>query len=213
LAAVAEMSLASGCGRLAPDMVERVQATANRLRGTSYDWARPLALAHAAAWSYAPGDKAGAAAVIPVCEQLVEEAREFGPGAVAWSLQPLFWANLDAGRTEPARAAAEAALAAAIDARLSILESRMAFNRARAAEAQGSHDEAWHYAEHAVRVARATGETFVVAAATQLMADVAVSRDDAALARDLLASIIDAVAESMTQAAADEVVAKMAALA
>jgi predicted ATPase/class 3 adenylate cyclase len=212
LVAVAEMSLASGCGRLSPDMVERVRTTADRLAGTAYDWVRPLALGHAAAWSYPSGDVAGAAAAVPVCEQLVEQARAFGPGALAWSLQPLFWTNLDSGRIDGARAAAEEALAAATEAHLSILESRMAFNRARIAMAQADHDEAWRYAEHAVRVARATGETFVVAAATQLMADVATARNDVALARDLLASIIDAVAESMTQADADQVVARVAAL-
>jgi hypothetical protein len=124
----------------------------------------------------------------------------------------LFWTNLDAGRTDAARAAADAAVAAAKDADLSILESRMAVNRARMALVEGDHDAAWGHAEHAVRVARSSGETFVVAAATRLMAESAAARGETALARDLLASIIDAVAESMTQADADEVVARIAEL-
>jgi predicted ATPase/class 3 adenylate cyclase len=209
LLAVSEMSLASGCGRLTDDMVERVRRTADRLSGTEYEWVRPLALTHAAAWSYPPGDVAGAEHAITLCEGYVEQSRPFGPGALGWALQTLFWANLDAGRTDDARVAAEQALAAAVEARLSILESRMAVNRSRVALVQGDYDAAWEYAEYAVRIARGSGETFVVAAATQLLADVAIARHDTALARDLLASIVDAVAESMTPADVDAVVARM----
>ena len=212
LLAVAEMSMASGCGRLVPEMVDHVRRTADRLAGTAYEWARPIGLAHTAAWSYTSGDVDGALRAIPMCEQFVEESRPFGPGATGWALQTLFWTNLDAGRREQARSAADAAVAAAADARLSILESRMSFNRARMAVTQADYDTGWAYAERAVRVARATGETFVVAAATQLMADIAVARGDRPLARDLLASTIDAVAESMTPAAVEEVVSRVAAL-
>ncbi len=212
LVALSEMSLASGCGRLASDMVDRVRRTADRLSGTPHEWARPVGLAHAAAWSYPPGDLAGARQAIPQCEQLVEESKRYGPGAAGWALQTLFWTNLDAGNTDRARDAADQALAAAGEARLSILESRMAFNRARIAAVQGDYDSAWENAEHAVRVARATGEAFVVAAATQVLADVALARDDLALARDLLASTIDAVAESMTQADVDAVLVRLAGL-
>jgi tetratricopeptide (TPR) repeat protein len=193
-------------------MVERVSRTARRLASTPHEWAGPVGLAHAAAWSYQRGDVAGAERAIEQCARLVEEARPFGPGALGWALQTLFWANLDAGRTDGARAAAEDALAAAVEARLSILESRMAFNRARVAAVESDYDAAWEYAERAVRISRATGEAFVVAAATQLMADVAIARNDTALARDLLASIIDDVAESMTQADVDAVLARIAAL-
>jgi tetratricopeptide (TPR) repeat protein len=206
------MSMASGCGRLTPEMVDHVRRTAPRLADTDSAWAHPVGLAYTAAWSYPSGDVAAAECAIAVCEQLVEEARPFGPGALGWTLQTLFWTCLDAGQTERARVAAEQAFAAAGDARLSILESRMAFNRARIEAADKQWDQAWAHAEHAVRVARGTGEPFVVAAATQLMADVAVARGDIALARDLLASIIDAVAESMTQADADAVVARVAEL-
>ena len=212
LLAVTEMSLASGSGRLTPQMVERVSATADRLADSPYAWLRPFALAHAAAWSYPSGDVDGAMRAIPVCQRFVEEARPYGPGAVGWCLQTLFWTNLDAGRTEEALAAADAALDAAAEARLSIMESRMSVNRARIAISQADYETGWDYAERAVRVARETGETFVIAVATQMMADVALARGDVALARDLLASAVDAVADSMTQADADAVVARLAEL-
>jgi hypothetical protein len=170
-------------------------------------------LAHASAWSYPSGDADGAAAAVPVCEALAEASSPFGPGAVGWALQTVFWTNLDAGRLDRARAAADAALAAAAEADLSILASRMAVNRARMAIVEGDLDGAWSHAENAVRVARASGETFVAAVATQLMADVAARRGDVSVARDLLASVIDDVAESMTQRDADAIVGRIAELA
>ena len=212
LLVLTEMSMASGSGRLVPEMVERVRGTADRVKGTPYEWVRPIAFAHVAAWSYTTGDVDGAANAIPLCRKFAAEAAAYGPGARGWALQTLVWTNLDAGRLEDARAAADAAVAVAAEARLSILESRMSVNRARMAMSQADYDTAWSYAERAVRVARGTGETFVIAVATQLMADVALARGDVALARDLLASIVDAVADSMTQADVDAVVGRLAEL-
>jgi hypothetical protein len=62
-------------------------------------------------------------------------------------------------------------------------------------------DDAWTYAERSILAARRTGEAFVASTATQLLADVADRRGDPELARDLLVSILDAVAESQPPSA------------
>jgi hypothetical protein len=77
----------------------------------------------------------------------------------------------------------------------------MALNRARIEFAADHLDDAWEFAERAVVAARRTGETFVVAAAVQLLADVAGRRGDRDLARDLLMSVLGAVAETQPPAA------------
>jgi hypothetical protein len=105
------------------------------------------------------------------------------------------WVTLDAGRVDEARAAADEAMTAAVAAQFSIGESRMALNRARIAMVGDELDDAWSYAERSIVAARRTGETFVASTATQLLADIAERRGDRELARDLLVSILDAVAE------------------
>jgi hypothetical protein len=74
----------------------------------------------------------------------------------------------------------------------------MAVNLARIAIASGDNETAWRHAERAVEVARGTGDTFVVIVGTQLLAQLAESRGDVRSARDLLASVLDAVAETQT---------------
>jgi hypothetical protein len=151
-----------------------------------------------AAWSYASGDPAAAARAIPVCERAVEAARHFAPAVLAFTMQPLMWANMDAGFVGAARQCGEEALALTGAAGLSIGESRLAVNLARIAIESGDNATAWRYAERAVEVARGTSDTFVVIVGTQLLAQLAEARGDLRSARDLLVSVFDSVSETQT---------------
>ena len=196
------MCFESNAGELDPETVAAAQATAPALEESRHPWLRAVTDAYTTAWSYPAGDAEAAAACVDRCRATVDLVASFGPGVTAWCLQPLIWVNLDAGRLEDARTAADAGLAAASAARLSIGESRMALNRGRIALAENDLDGAWAFAERAIVAARRTGETFVASTATQLLADVADRRGERALARDLLVSVLDAVAESQPPAAA-----------
>jgi predicted ATPase/class 3 adenylate cyclase len=204
LMTLGELFYASNTGPIDADMVARARLRSPELAGTSRAWLTPLADAYCAAWSYLPGDATAAAQAVPACEQAVEAVRGYGPATLTATLQPLLWVNLDAGNVDAARQVADEGLAAATEAGLSHFESRMALNRARIALACDDLDSAWRYAERAVTLSRATGETFVVTAATQLLSQVAESRGEFSTARDLLASIFDDVADSQS---ADEVAA------
>ena len=195
------LCFSSNAGRIDPDLVSASRETAAAMAQTRHPWLVPVTQAYTTAWSYPPGDAAAAAACIEPCRAAVEAVRPYGPGATAWCLQPLVWVTLDAGRLDEARAAADEAIDAAAAAQFSIAESRMTLNRARIALAADELDDAWSYAERSIVAARRTGEVFVASTATQLLADVAERRGDRELARDLLVSILDAVAESQPPSA------------
>jgi tetratricopeptide (TPR) repeat protein len=168
--------------------------------------------AYVAAWSYPRDDPAAAARCSDECAATVEQLQSQPPAVLAWALQALLWASLDAGRLDMARQAADDALAAATSANLSFAESRMALNRARIALAADDLDRAWQDAERAAVVSRRTGEPFVASVATQLLADVAERRGDRDRARDLLLSVFDEVAESHPPAALAALQERIAAL-
>ena len=198
LVAITELFCASNCGRIEPEMIARVSRCAPLFAASARPWVGPLADAYAAAWSYASGDPVAAARAIPACERAVEAARQFAPAVVALTMQPLMWANVDAGFVGAARRCGEEALALTSAAGLSIGESRVAVNLARIAIESGDNATAWRYAERAVEVARGTSDTFVVIVGTQLLARLAEGRGDPRSARDLLASVLEAVSETQT---------------
>jgi hypothetical protein len=204
LANLLRMCFESNVGPIERRTIDAAAETSSLLADSRHPWLRPLTDAYTTAWSYPPGEAAGAAACIPRCRATVEEVREYGPVITSWALQPLIWVNLDAGRLEDARAAADEGLTGAETTGMSIRESRMALNRARIAVAESDFDAAWRFGEQAAAAARRTGETFVLSAATQILADVAVARGDTTLARDLLVSILDLVVESQPPAAVAE---------
>jgi hypothetical protein len=74
----------------------------------------------------------------------------------------------------------------------------VAVSLARIAIESGDNATAWRYAERAVEVARGTSDTFVVIVGTQLLARLAEGRGDPRSARDLLASVLEAVSETQT---------------
>jgi hypothetical protein len=201
LAKLLLMCFESNTNRVDAEVVAAAREAAPALAQTRHPWLVQVVQAYTTAWSYPPGDRVAAAACIAPCRAAVDAVRGFGPGPTAWCLQPLVWVTLDAGRLDEARPAADEALTAAVAADFSIGESRMALNRARIALAADELDDAWSYAERSILAARRTGEAFVVSAATQLLADVADRRGDRELARDLLVSILDAVAESQPPSA------------
>jgi predicted ATPase len=207
------MCCQSNLGGAEPAAVSAAAETARLLTTTRHAWLAPLVEAYVAAWSYPPGDQAAAAACIDRCVTLADELRGQPAGVQAWASQPVLWACLDAGRLADARRAADEGIAAAAAANLSVAESRMALNRARIALAAGDLDLAWHDAEHAITVSRRTGERFVTSIATQALADVAERRGDPGLARDLLFSVLDDVAESQPPAALQALKQRIAALA
>jgi hypothetical protein len=210
LAQLLLMCFESNSGQVDAEVVAATREAAPALSQTRHPWLAPVAEAYTTAWSYPPGDSSGAAACIEPCRTTVDAVRGYGPGPTTWCLQPLVWVTLDAGRLDEARAAADEALAATVAADFSIGESRMALNRARIALAEDELDDAWSYAERSIVAARRTGELFVASAATQLLADVAERRGDHELARDLLVSILEAVAESQPPSALASLRARIA---
>lgn len=183
----------SNVGPIDPQSVATCAASAPLLSQTRQPWLRLVASSYATAWSYMSEDRSAASAAARTCERIAQEAQLYGSGIWQWCLQPVIWANLDAGELGAAQAAADQALA--VSAGLSFRESRAALNRARVALAADNLDDAWAFAERATSAARRTGEFFVANAAIRLMADVAERRNDRALARDLLLSIVDLVTE------------------
>jgi hypothetical protein len=113
-------------------------------------------------------------------------------------MQPLMWANLDAGFVSAAQRSGEEALALTSAAGLSMGESRIAVTLARIGLESGDKASAWRYAERAVEVARGTSDTFVVIVGTQLLAQLAEARGDLRSARDLLVSVLGSVSETQT---------------
>lgn len=191
-----ELCFASNVDKLSPELVARTMAAVPALATSPRPWLAPVVHAYCTAWSYPAGDRAAAQAAIAACEHDVEQVRGYPPTLLGFALQPLIWVNLDAGHVDEALRHADDAMTAAAAGGLSLLESRIAVNRARISLAGGDLDEAWQDAERSARVARSTGETFVVVVATRLLADVAEARGDYTLARDLLVSVIDAAAET-----------------
>ncbi len=196
MAHVLELCFVSNIGAIPAEIISAVRQTVHLLRESDRPWLAPMTEAYVAAWSYPAGDAAGAVAAIPACEEAVAEMRGYGPQALSLGLQPLVWVNLDAGRFDAARAHADEGLAAAASSGASFLESRMALNRARVDVAAGDSDAAWEHGQRALAAARATGDTFVAIVATRLLAEVAEERAEPTTAQDLLASIIDAVADT-----------------
>ena len=111
------------------------------------------------------------------------------------TLQALTWACMEAGDLDAAREAAQEALALMRDAGLSAWQSRIGANLAHVAIRAGDLDAAWRHAEQAVAAARATSDTWVLIAVTQLLSGIAAQRDDLRSARDLSLSLLDAVTE------------------
>ena len=187
------MAAESNVGPIDPRSVTACAASAHLFTRTRQPWLRLVAEGYTTAWSYPRDDRSAAMSAAARCEGIAEAARQHGSAIWQWCLQPVIWTNLDAGKLDAARAAADQALA--VSTGMSFRESRAALNRARIALAADQLDDAWVFAEQATSAARRTGEFFVANAAIQLMADVAERRDDRALARDLLLSIVDLVTE------------------
>jgi predicted ATPase/class 3 adenylate cyclase len=195
LAAAIAMMCSSNVGPVPPEEVTRVRETSLLLASTSRSWFTAVLDGYVAAWSYAPGDPEAALRAVPVCELGVDAAGAVGVSAEAVSLQPLIWALFDAGELDLARGYVERGLARARQAGLAMVEGRMAVNLSRITLAQEDLDTAWSSAEHAVGLARGTGEPFVVVAATEQLVEVAKRRGEYPTAAALLSSIIDAVAD------------------
>ncbi|HEU5035031.1 MAG TPA: adenylate/guanylate cyclase domain-containing protein [Mycobacteriales bacterium] len=195
LLAVAQLFYASNLAPIDRDMVEQVRDSLPLLTGTARAWLQPVAEAAVAAWSYPPGDRDAAERAIAVCERTLAQAG----GSTHLSLlilQPLIWVNLDAGHLEAGRRWADEGVAIAVAAADGgLFESRMTLNRARIAQAMGDLDAAWVDAERSMRTARATGEPFVANAAARLLAQVADARGEYDRARDVLASVLDTLAD------------------
>jgi predicted ATPase len=203
LVRVAQLFLASNLAPIDRGMVEQVRRTLPLLDGTPRAWLRPVADACVAAWSYPPGDRDAARHAIAVCECAYAETGDSRHLSLL-VLQPLIWTNLDAGDLDAARRWADEGLAIAAAAPAGLFESRMALNRSRVAQAMGDLEMAWVAAEQAMSTARAQGEPFVANAAARLLAQIAESRGEFDRARDLLASVLDTLADF---APADEVAA------
>jgi hypothetical protein len=209
IACLLELCFVSNIGPIPAETIDTTRRTMHLLRRSGRPWLAPMTEAYVAAWSYESGDVAGAVAAIPACEQAVAELRAQAPQALSLVLQPLVWVNLDAGRLDAAREAADQGLGAATASGATFVESRMALNRARVDVAAGDSEAAWVHAERAATAARSTGETFVAIVATRLLAQVAEGRGEYATARDLLASVIDAVADTQSPEQLDEVMSDL----
>jgi predicted ATPase/class 3 adenylate cyclase len=189
--------LHSNAGPVPQEQVSGVAEVVSALDGHEPEWFAPTTRSALAAWSYSPGDAAGAEAAIAGCRAALEAGRDFPAGIQTVLLQSLVWVSLDSGRLDEARTAAEAALASATAAG-SFMEGRMALNVARVDLAAGRIADAEAFAGRAVSVARATGDTFVATVATRLMARIAEDEGRFETARDLLAGILDEVAQTQT---------------
>jgi ATP/maltotriose-dependent transcriptional regulator MalT len=113
-------------------------------------------------------------------------------------IQPLIWVCLDAGRLDEARDCADEALEAATTSGVSFMESRMALNRARVDLAAGNLTDAAEFATRAITVARSTDDTFVTTTAVRFLAQIEEREGRYETARDLIASVLDDVAETQS---------------
>jgi hypothetical protein len=136
--------------------------------------------------------------MIPECLAAVASGADLPLGARPMLLQPLIWVYFDSGQLDSARITVDEALTAAVTSGVSFMESRMALNRARVDFAAGDPTSAAKYASRAVTVARSTGDTFVATTAIRLMARIEEDLGHYAMARDLLASVLDDVAETQS---------------
>ena len=209
LAQMLELWLYSNTGPIPTELIERTRACVDDLPTDHMPWLAATTRAYLAAWGYPSGDVAGAEAAIPQCRRVLDQLRPDGPCVLGLVLQALVWVHLDAGQLEAARSYADEGLVAAAACGTTYMESRMALNRARVDLAAGRKDEARQYAERASSIARLTGDAFVATVAVRMLASIAEGEGRFATARDLVAGIIDGVAETQVPGALEQVLSDL----